>query len=48
MYQVKDTAGTLQNCWTLKQAYAWLPYCAELAIIVNRITGELIASRKQD
>jgi hypothetical protein len=47
MYIVKDTFGTRQVAWTFARALAWFPYCSEQAIIVNRITGELVAFRKQ-
>lgn len=44
-YEVRCTYGTRQKAWTRREAMSWFPLCEGLTIIVNRATGELVASR---
>lgn len=48
MYIVTDSCGTRQLTWTFKQALAWLPYCSEQALIIDRISGLVVAARNQE
>ena len=44
-FEVLDTYGTSQRCWTLREAYAWLAVCAPQAVILNHWSGKVVAVR---
>lgn len=44
-YEVRCNYGTAVQVWTLSDGIEWLSACAEVAIIVHRATGSLVASR---
>ena len=44
-YEVRDTHGTRIQVWTFSTALEWVAVCSEVATVVHRGTGELVASR---
>lgn len=44
---VWDSHGTKQPCWTMAQAEAWLPFCADRAAIVCANTRTILTVRQQ-
>lgn len=47
MYLITDDYGTRQTAWTWAQALEWLAACSPNAVIQNRFTGRVLASRVQ-
>lgn len=45
MYTVRDTYGTRQHCWTMREALDWLRYCSANAWIESRITRRVLRVR---
>ena len=46
-FLVVDCYGTFQLCWSLKGAYAWLPFCSDFARIVDTSDFSVICERSQ-
>lgn len=46
-YIVWDSCGTVQECFTMREAMEWLPACAGDAAIINRATRIIEVSRHQ-
>jgi hypothetical protein len=47
-FLVVDSLGTIQFCWTLTQARAWLPLCAaDFVMIVDTLDNSTVAERRQ-
>lgn len=44
-YEVRCNYGTKQKAWTIKQALEWVSVSGEVAVIIHRLSGELVASR---
>lgn len=44
-YEVRDTHGTCIHVWTFTGALEWVAVCSEVATVVHRGTGQLVASR---
>lgn len=45
MYRIIDSYGTNKACWTWCEALSWLAACSPDAVICNRFTGRVIATR---
>ena len=45
MYTVRDTYGTRQHCWTMREALDWLRYCSANAWIESRLTRRVLRVR---
>jgi hypothetical protein len=47
-YLIVDAYATKQLAWTLKGAYAWLPFCApEIVRIVDTLDFSIVVERRQ-
>lgn len=44
-FQCVDSFGTDQRAFTVQAAAEWLPYCAPVAAVRNRYTGQILAFR---
>lgn len=46
-YIVLDNYGTVQLCWTMKHAEAWLPFCSDTAYIRETYDYSVLVKRVQ-
>jgi hypothetical protein len=48
-FLVVDSFGTIQFCWTLSQALAWLPLCAaDFVMVVDTLDNSTVAQRRHN
>lgn len=45
MFTVRDSFGTRQHCWTMREALDWLRYCSANAWIESRLTRRVLRVR---
>lgn len=41
-FVVLDSYGTKQYCWSIASANEWLVYCADDAVVVDRVNKKLV------
>lgn len=44
--EVRCVYGTSVCVWSMQEAMQWLPKCADIAMVVHRATGDVLAMRE--